>query len=262
MAFPLRVFLPKPPWPDTRSLYEGFARAEDIRLLAGRDENFRRTEEMHDAIMERLALKPSDRLLDVGCGDASFLSRVCEKVSSAVGTVLTETERDRLRAHYKGRPMEFLAVRLGDGRPLPGEYDVVVANGCLFIMGGQPAAIRALTTIADALRPGGLAWIGEIPSRQRAWTVYNTKLGAMRHVWEQRGHRFALKYARHLLRRIRRRTVFVAREHVQWATSPAKFTSIAETAGFFVRDQWSCFDITGDEFYNRQNRMSYLLVRR
>jgi hypothetical protein len=86
-------------------------------------------------------------------------------------------------------------------------------------------------------------------------------LGALRHVWRQRGRDFALKYARHLLRRFGRRAVFVARERIVWWATPERFRSLAQAAGFRLSDQWSCFEMTGDEFYNLQKRISYLLIR-
>src|SRR5271169_2962555 len=131
----------------------------DIHELSGRGSSPVLTEFINRRILDEIAIKPADRLVDIGCGDGTLLRLALQDgVSSAIGFNGTEEEAARVRA-------SGLNVRqaLSDSLPLPDRCaTVVVCNAVLLIVPQDkiPASLREIARIAE---PGARIWIGEIP---------------------------------------------------------------------------------------------------
>jgi SAM-dependent methyltransferase len=113
-------------------------------------------------LLERHGIDESSRVLDLGCGPAELLRRICES-TGASGTgvdaspfALTEARRRLASSPARGR----IDLRLGDATKLDprGDKDLVVCIGPGWKSGGW----RALTTWAsDFAVRGGLLLLGE-----------------------------------------------------------------------------------------------------
>ncbi|MFO1048005.1 MAG: methyltransferase domain-containing protein [Geminicoccaceae bacterium] len=104
-------------------------------------------------VLELLAPRPDERILDLGCGDGALTARLAELGCEVVGV---DADPDMIRA-ARARGLD---ARLADGAALPfeGEFDAVFSNAALHWMKKDPDAVVA--GVARALRPGG-RFVGE-----------------------------------------------------------------------------------------------------
>jgi deazaflavin-dependent oxidoreductase (nitroreductase family) len=117
---------------------------------------------------QKLALKPRDRLLDVGCGGGTFLSQALQTVESAAGLdhspdMVELTKASNAQAVAEGR----LEVRLGDASALPwndATFDAASNLAALFFATDPPAVLREA---ARVLKPGGRFVVVTVPKAER-----------------------------------------------------------------------------------------------
>lgn len=107
-------------------------------------------------ILERLALTPSDRLLEVGCGGGALLHRALESGCSAIGidhspAMVGLARRSNAAALAAGR-LEILEADAGRLPVEDGRFTVAVSTGAI---GFFPDPLAALREMRRALRPGG-----------------------------------------------------------------------------------------------------------
>jgi len=107
-------------------------------------------------ILDRLALRSEDRLLEVGCGGGAFLHQALESGCSATGI---DHSLQMVRLAQKVNADEIRSGRLtvleGDAGRLPvgsGEYTCCVSTGAI---GFFPDPLAALREMLRALVPGG-----------------------------------------------------------------------------------------------------------
>jgi ubiquinone/menaquinone biosynthesis C-methylase UbiE len=130
----------------------------DIHELSGRGSSPVLTEFINRRILGEIAIKPDDRLVDIGCGDGTLLRLALQAGGSAIGFNGTEEEAARVRASGLNVRQAF-----SDSLPLPDRCaSAVVCNSVLHIvpMGKISASLREIARIAE---PGARIWIGEIP---------------------------------------------------------------------------------------------------
>ncbi|WP_170182106.1 class I SAM-dependent methyltransferase [Phreatobacter stygius] len=119
--------------------------------------------------VERLAIQPADRLLEIGCGRGLAVALACERLGEA-GSILAidrsaamiEAARLRNRGHVASGKARFQAVSLADAAFAGARFDTVFAvNVNLFWI----EAARALAIVRRILAPGGrLHLVYEPPS--------------------------------------------------------------------------------------------------
>jgi len=114
---------------------EGYAR--DARFVS----------ELGRGVVELLAPKPGERILDLGCGDGALMELIAERGAEVVG--FDSSPELAAAARKRG-----LRVALGDAHELAyaREFDAVFSNAALHWM-TQPEAVIA--GVRRALRPGG-----------------------------------------------------------------------------------------------------------
>lgn len=104
-------------------------------------------------VVELLAPRAGERILDLGCGDGALTSRLMEAGCEVVGI---DADPDMVRAAQN----QGVDARLVDGAALPfdREFDAVFSNAALHWMKTDPD--RVVTGVARALKPGG-RFVGE-----------------------------------------------------------------------------------------------------
>jgi trans-aconitate methyltransferase len=101
-------------------------------------------------LVERLAPRPGERILDLGCGTGELTARIAEAGAAAIGLDADEAMVARARARFPG--LRFVHAD-AEAFALPdGPLDAVFSNAALHWM-RRPAAV--LAAVAAALRPGG-----------------------------------------------------------------------------------------------------------
>ena len=244
---------------DIAAEYREFSSAtNDIHYLSGRGDRKDRTECMNNLICERMEFSANDRVLDIGCGDASLLTTIAPRVNDAVGTVLTEEERDRLQRANDRCEISFYTASFDDLSVIPGLFDRIVVNSALHIVSSPQAGRRAMKNIAAKLVDGGYLWIGDVPSKSHTRREFTSRLEAITYVTRKYGKKFALKFARHMWRHWDRASPIVEKPAFLWILRPEEMVSGANDCGLVIAGLWGCFELTGDDFYKLQNRVSYL----
>ena len=118
-----------------------------------------------DRLVERVALAPGSRVLDVGCGKGEFLLRLARRYGiRGVGVDLSpfciEEARKRATAAPGGETVSFVHA---DGRSFqaaPGApFEAASCLGATWIYGGFRGTVGALATM---VRPGGLVAVGHL----------------------------------------------------------------------------------------------------
>jgi len=115
--------------------------------------NARFVSDLGAAVLELLAPRPGERILDLGCGDGALTTRLTERGCIVVGV---DSSEDMVAA-ARARGVD---ARLLDAHELPfaGEFDAVFSNAALHWM---KAPTRVVTGVRRALRPGG-RFVGEM----------------------------------------------------------------------------------------------------
>lgn len=127
-----------------------------------------------ERLLDKLAMKGSERVLDVGCGRGLMLIGAAKRLStgSAVGIDIWQakdlsgnsSEATLENARLEG-VKERVRVETADMRQLPfpeGAFDVVVSKAAIHNLYERPARAKALSEIARVLAPGGQVLIDDI----------------------------------------------------------------------------------------------------
>lgn len=122
---------------------------------------------LRDRLIDGLALRGDERVLDVGCGRGLLLVAAAKRLTSgkAVGLDLW-VQADQLHngraAALENAALEGVAARVevedGDMRSMPfadGTFDAVVSNLAIHNVPGRDGRQRSLAEIVRVLKPGG-----------------------------------------------------------------------------------------------------------
>lgn len=112
-----------------------------------------------DHILNKLMVKPGERLLDIGCGWGALIVRAAKKYGArATGVTLSQNQYDHARELIAREGLEGqVEVRLEDYRDIPGEgvYDKIASVG-MFEHVGLKNLTRYFTKIRTLLADDGL----------------------------------------------------------------------------------------------------------
>jgi cyclopropane-fatty-acyl-phospholipid synthase len=141
-------------WLDRRMVYScAYFKREDDSLEAAQEQKL-------DHILTKLALKPGERLLDIGCGWGALILRAVEKFGArAVGITLSQNQYEYVQAKIRELGIaDRCEVRLQDYRDVPeeGGYDKIASVG-MFEHVGLSNLATYFQKMHSLLRDGGLA---------------------------------------------------------------------------------------------------------
>ena len=100
-------------------------------------------------VVELLAPKPGERILDMGCGTGHLTAQIAESGAEVVGI---DSSEDMVRVASENYP--HIRFKVADARSLPfdGEFDAVFSNAVLHWVRPPEAVVDS---VRRALRPGG-----------------------------------------------------------------------------------------------------------
>ncbi len=141
-----------------------YANLEVAKKYESRHLKFRDFDAEFERIRERVDLKRSDVVLDLGCGTGAFAipaSRYCAKVYAAdVSAPMLGLLRQKI-AEQKIENIETFAAGFLTFPTLPEPIDAVVSSLALHHLPDFWKVV-ALKRIADALKPGGVFYLSDV----------------------------------------------------------------------------------------------------
>jgi cyclopropane-fatty-acyl-phospholipid synthase len=141
-------------WLDRNMVYScAYFEREDDSLDVAQEQKL-------DHVLRKLALKPGERFLDIGCGWGALIFRAAEKYGArAVGVTLSQNQYDYARAKIAEKGIgDRCEVRLQDYRDVPeeGGYDKIASIG-MFEHVGLKNLVVYFEKIRSLLADSGLA---------------------------------------------------------------------------------------------------------
>jgi trans-aconitate methyltransferase len=133
----------------------------DSRLY---DESFRIITQLGAGVVELLAPRPGERIVDVGCGTGALTAQIAAAGAEIVGIDASEAMIDRARELY---PQLRFEVAKGEEFTLEYPVDAVFSSAALHWM-SPPEAVAA--SVARALKPGG-RFVAEMGGRGNIATI-------------------------------------------------------------------------------------------
>jgi cyclopropane-fatty-acyl-phospholipid synthase len=127
------------------------------------------------AILDRTAVKPGDRILEIGCGWGSFAELAAGAGIAVHGLTLSIEQKRQVEARIANAGLSGVTVALTDYRDVTGTYDAVASIEMVEAVGEEywPAY---LDSIARALKPGGRAAIQYIAIDDAIFDAYSTSV--------------------------------------------------------------------------------------
>lgn len=140
-------------WLDARRVYScAYYREPDMSLDAAQEAKL-------DLICRKLALKPGERFLDIGCGWGGLIFWAAERYGvKAVGVTLSGNQHAWVQEQVKARNLQGrVEVRVMDYREMPeaGAYDKIASIGMVEHV-GRKNLTAYFRRIFELLKPGGL----------------------------------------------------------------------------------------------------------
>lgn len=121
-----------------------------------------------DLACRKLGLEPGMKVLDIGCGWASFAEHAARHYGVEVTGITISEEQAKLgRERCEGLPVE---IKLEDYRDLTGEFDRIVSIGMFEHVGQRNYAVY-FDTVKRLLKPGGLFVLHTIGSNSNDVSV-------------------------------------------------------------------------------------------
>ncbi|WP_114226512.1 MULTISPECIES: SAM-dependent methyltransferase [Sphingomonas] len=164
-------------WLDPSMTYSAARFAPRLRPAASardeREETLEQAQERKIALLlDRLALKPGDRLLEIGCGWGALAMAAAKRGALVTGLTLSTEQKAWAEQKIAAAGLaERITIRLEDYREHRGQYDAVASVEMVEAVGQRwwPAYLDA---IAGALRPGGRAALQYIAIRPELFERY------------------------------------------------------------------------------------------
>lgn len=139
-------------------MYSERAKAGELASLSGRAQQ-NSTQYINEQICKSMDFNENDVVLDIGCGDASLLIKIKNKIKSGCGCVPT---LDELKLITKSTDVDIFTSYSNNLSKADNIFTKVVCNGVLILLNGSEV-IKTLDEIKRVSKNGALVYLGEIP---------------------------------------------------------------------------------------------------
>ncbi|MED4585433.1 methyltransferase domain-containing protein [Brevibacillus choshinensis] len=236
---------------------------EDIHQMSGRHDK-RITTFCNQLIEREIAPYMDDVVIDIGCGDGSFLKQIHKGIAKGFGIVPTTEEKSRLEKEYSIQNLAFLE---GLTIKLPCENEIatkVICNGVLILLDSKEELLESLREIRRVSRKNAIIWIGELP-HVNEFAYYNKTYGDSITKWifselKQKGLVAAVNASIDVLSALFTKETLIINPKTHFYIEPVEFSQICNEIGFEVLKY--CKNITLDSEDNVvevPTRYNYLL---
>lgn len=111
-----------------------------------------------DAVLDRLAVTPGARVLEIGCGWGAFAEAAARRGLLVDAITISPAQREAVAARIAAAGLSGVTVSLTDYRDVVGSYDAIASIEMVEAV-GQDYWPAYLAAVARALKPGGRAAI-------------------------------------------------------------------------------------------------------
>lgn len=158
-------------WLDETMTYSSALFTEpSLELAAAQREKYRR-------IVERLDIKPGDRVLEIGCGWGGFAQYAAEEAGAHVTGITISAEQMRFAQQrmVDAGIADRVDIRFSDYRDMSGTFDKIVSIEMLEAV-GETYWPAYFDTVRDRLREGGQALIQVITVPNERFETYRRRV--------------------------------------------------------------------------------------
>ena len=190
--------------------------------------------EKNDMINSFVKVAPQDMVVDIGCGNGSFLARHCQQ---GVGIVPSEEEVKTLFEIFRKNNCFKIALSVGTATKnlLPNQYaHKVIFNNAFHCLRDFDEVIAAFKEIRRISKPGALVWVGQVPARPEEFEQYyygNSILGFLLHTKQHRGYWTLIKEVWRLIQAVCGFNIFVISDFSYLTAYPEEVIALAKEAG-------------------------------
>jgi trans-aconitate methyltransferase len=136
------------------------------------DESFGVITRLGESVVDLLAPRPGERILDLGCGTGHLTARIAEAGAQVIGLDAAEAMVARARAAY---PRLRFEVARGEDFAVEAPVDAVFSSAAIHWM-SPPESVAAC--VHRALKPGG-RFVAEMGGRGNVATILSAIYGAL-----------------------------------------------------------------------------------
>lgn len=128
-------------------------------------------------VLEKLDLRPSDRLLEIGCGAGNVLIPLSFMVAEATGIDHPKVV-ERLGKRFADSRLRLIGEDFLDYRSGPEEgYEKILINSVLAALSDEAEAFRFVDKAAGLLIPGGRLLVGDVANVDKKKRFLETAFG-------------------------------------------------------------------------------------
>ncbi len=257
--------------------YRAKARAKDINELTGRTARPDLTKFVITQMSLNIPLKYDTILIDIGCGDGSFLLKCLENGLNSykgrlIGILPTTEEVSRVRNHLlqnQKNNQHPISIELGlaEETKIQNSYcDTLVCNGVLHGGGQTIDNVKlALTEFNRITKTGGTIFIGEMPdSDEMAGKNYGDSIIQwLFWVLKNQDFKSFLKRLKQILTALFSKEPFIIAPKNMFYMAPKDFISLLNQHGFQVIKHYKHkeIDVLGN-VYESKTRWNYIGIKK
>lgn len=219
---------------DWIDVYKAKSKSKDVHELSGRGTRAVLTEYINDQLVNLLPLHKDNTLVDIGCGDASFLRKIAALIKNGIGILPSEDEKGKV-IQFLGEQFPNITIQKGLASTLPLTdhiADVIVCNGVLILLSAE-AVSEALGEIARIAKPGATVYIGEVPEKNEfaGRTYGDSIIKWLWYIYKNRGSQAFKRSVFQVLKACFTQEPFIISPQVHFYMESSKFIQEAKNHG-------------------------------